>query len=114
MVLTVIGGILSLGGSEVLGTLTSLVALIGSFAYYFVTMARSGANNGQTFGKQIMGIRVVRDDGQPVTAMTVLVREVLGKFVSSIIFYIGYLMAFFDSSNRALHDRIATTHVVRD
>src|SRR5689334_22011082 len=40
--------------------------LLIAAAYVGGTMSRKGPRNGQTFGKQTAGIRVVRDDGRPV------------------------------------------------
>ncbi|NQX66597.1 RDD family protein [Paenibacillus alba] len=68
---------------------------------------------GQTLGKMIMGIRVVRKDGLPNTWASILLREIIGKIVSAIILCIGYIMAGIDSEKRALHDRMAGTRVVR-
>ncbi len=40
-------------------------------------------------------------------------REILGKFVSSILLGIGYLMVAFDSQKQGLHDKIADTYVIK-
>src|SRR3954452_12413566 len=58
-----------------------LVAIALCTAYYWLTMRRDGAYNGQTLGKQAIGLRVVRDDGQPVRLGLVLLRELLLKFL---------------------------------
>ena len=42
-------------------------------------MGRQGEHNGQTWGKQIVGIRVIRDSGQPVTSDLPLPREFVVK-----------------------------------
>ena len=43
-----------------------LLTLIAACTYYTGLTARKGEYNGQTFGKQAAGIRVVRDDGRPI------------------------------------------------
>src|SRR3954469_24247578 len=48
-----------------------LIVLLTAAAYYLGTMTRPGEANGQTLGKQAAGIRVVRDDGRPLTAGTI-------------------------------------------
>ncbi|GGA03456.1 putative membrane protein YteJ [Paenibacillus marchantiophytorum] len=68
---------------------------------------------GQTLGKMIMGIRVIRKDGLPNTWGSILLREIIGKIVSTIILCIGYIMAGIDSEKRGLHDRMAGTRVVK-
>ena len=66
------------GGSDDLGApLWLLLAFVFISAYYVLLMKRAGAQNGQTLGKQAVGIKVVRDDGAPVTTKLVLLREVL-------------------------------------
>ena len=42
-------------------------------------MAREGAHNGQTWGKQIVGIRVVRDNGEPMDFGWSALREIVVK-----------------------------------
>ncbi|HEX6027068.1 MAG TPA: RDD family protein [Solirubrobacter sp.] len=85
-------------------------------AYYALTMGRKGAHNGQTWGKQAVGIRVVRDNGQPVGLSTVLLRELLLKFVAGVVTLVGWIVdnlwPLGDRENRALHDLAASTHVV--
>ncbi len=68
---------------------------------------------GQTVGKMIFGLRVVRPDGQPVTYSRALVRA-LGYFLSSIPFFLGFLWVGFTSSTRSWHDALADTIVVRE
>lgn len=68
---------------------------------------------GQTPGKMLLRIQVVRADGAAVGYGKAFYREVVGKFISGIIFAIGYLMAAFDDQKQALHDRMAKTYVVK-
>ncbi|MCC7539145.1 MAG: RDD family protein [Deltaproteobacteria bacterium] len=65
-------------------------------------------------GKKLMGLKVVDDNGDTPSLGRVVLREVLGKWISSMFCSFGYFMAFFDPEHRALHDRIATTTVVED
>ncbi|NOU92799.1 RDD family protein [Paenibacillus sp. LMG 31456] len=68
---------------------------------------------GQTLGKMALGIKVIRNDGAPNTWGIIILREVIGKFISGIIFCVGYMMAGWDDKKRALHDRMFATRVVR-
>ena len=86
-------------------------------------MARQGAHNGETWGKQLIGIRVVRNSGQPMDFWTAALREVVVKgllvgFASTIIPFLPWLLdncwPLWDDENRALHDFIVDTRVVRD
>jgi uncharacterized RDD family membrane protein YckC len=97
------------------------VAILWFFLYEPLTMKRQGQRNGQTLGKQMLDIRVVREDGYPVTAGTALMRDVL---IQSIV--IGFIGGFFyvppildglwplwDARNQSLHDKVANTFVIR-
>ena len=68
---------------------------------------------GQTPGKMVLRIKVIRTDGGPVSYSRAALREVLGKFISSILLGIGYLMVAFDSQKQGLHDKIADTYVIK-
>ena len=109
-------------GAIVTGILGFLAYLVVVLAYAPLLMARQGANNGQTWGKQMMSIRAVRDNGQPMSFGWAALREVAVKglavwIASSIIPLIPWFLNFFwplwDDENQALHDKIVSTHVVR-
>jgi len=109
-------------GTEALGLVLFLVGLVVAFLYFPLTMMREGEHNGQSFGKQILGIRVVRDDGQTVSFGWALLRQfviiyllfqVVGSFLFGIPWIIDVLWPLWDDQNRALHDMIVKSHVVR-
>ncbi len=99
------GGILSV----VIGdALASLVTMAGMVAYFVVL--HSGPQQA-TIGKRVLGLRLVRDDGAPVTPMLALGRYFAGA-LSALIVGIGYLMAL-RADRKTLHDILCATHVVR-
>jgi uncharacterized RDD family membrane protein YckC len=96
--------------------------------YVTLLLVRVGGRNGQTLGKQSGGIRVVRNDGKPVAFRTVFMREWIGKALLPALlielapllvlafaayWLVDYLLPLVEPENRALHDLIAGTHVVR-
>src|SRR3989344_363837 len=85
-----------------------LSIIIGIFYWVFYQ-----ASQGQTLGKKAMGIKVVDLAGNKPTAMTFFLREIIGKIVSSIILFIGYLMILWDGKKQGLNDKIAGTVVVK-
>ena len=113
-------------GSDIGAVVTGL---IGFFAYVLAVlfyapllMARDGERNGQTLGKQIVSIRVTRDNGQPFDLGSAMVREVVvksllfgvvGSFFAGIPTLVDYLWPLWDDQNRALHDMVVSTHVMR-
>ena len=94
-----------------------LCLLVFYLIYYPQTMKRAGLHNGQTWGKQTMGIRVVRIDGQPFQTSNAIVRELLVKFILMGICFIvqilNVLWPLWDDKHQALHDKIVNTMVVR-
>ena len=67
---------------------------------------------GQTPGKMVMGVTIVKADGAPIGFGRAILRYV-GYWVSTIILCIGYLMIAWDSKKQGLHDKIAGTYVVK-
>lgn len=79
------------------------------FALNFVVLASRG---GQTIGKRLVGIRVVREDGEPVSAVSVLLRHCVGYALSALGGFLGFLWVVWDSKHQGWHDKIAHTIVV--
>jgi uncharacterized RDD family membrane protein YckC len=109
-------------GAIVTGILGFLAYLVAALMYAPLLMAREGEANGQTWGKQALGIRVVRDNGEPMWFGAAALREIVVKgllvtLASSIIPFIPWFLNYFwplwDDQNRALHDMIVSTHVVQ-
>lgn len=89
------------------GLVYLLTFAIGS-SYEAFFLHRAGA----TPGKMVLGLRVIRPDGSGVSLARGYGRY-FSKLISSMILFIGYLMAAFDSQKRALHDMIVDTRVIR-
>ena len=109
-------------GAWVTGILGFLAYLVVALLYAPLLMMREGEHNGQTWGKQMIGITVVRDTGQPLGFGWSALREIVVKnlgvgIASSIIpvipWFLNYFWPLWDDSNRAGHDIICSTHVVR-
>jgi uncharacterized RDD family membrane protein YckC len=103
----------------VLGVLASFVV---GLLYASFLVQRDGRRNGQTLGKQWVGIRAIRNDGEPYGWGPALLRELVikqllfgfvGGFFLSIPTILDYLWPLWDDENRALHDMVAASHVVR-
>ena len=109
-----------------LGIVLLVLAFFGYLAVYVLYgawfMKRPGERNGQTLGKQWVGIRVVRDEGQPFDLGAGLLRQlvviqllfgVVGSAFGGIPWIVDMLWPLWEDENRALHDLIVKTHVVR-
>lgn len=68
---------------------------------------------GQTPGKAVLGMYVVKENGQRAGFFTMLFREWIGKLVSGMLFGLGYLWILIDRDRQAWHDKLASTYVVQ-
>lgn len=71
---------------------------------------------GQTLGKLITGIRVIsaRQSRGNLSGGQVILREVIGKFLSTLPFGLGYLWVAWNPQKQGWHDLLAKTYVVYD
>jgi uncharacterized RDD family membrane protein YckC len=86
-----------------------LAVQVITFFYYGWFYSEKGATPGKMlFGLQV---RLVANEAHPSYAIAYL-RESVGKYISSLILLIGYLVALFRDDHRALHDLAFGTQVV--
>lgn len=110
--LLALAGFAANGGEGAVGNMVILIQLFGfilSFIYYVFFTGYCG----QTPGKMALRIKVIRRDGSALGYGRAAFREVPAKFISAIIFGIGYLMVAFDDQKQGLHDRMADTYVIK-
>jgi uncharacterized RDD family membrane protein YckC len=114
------------GGGDVVGFVLASIAYLGLVAVVFLLyapllMRRPDARNGQTWGKQMFGIRVVRTNGLPMDFVWSGLREVVVKllavgvastFIPLVPWLLDVLWPLWDDENRAVHDMIVETRVV--
>ena len=81
-------------------------ALGAAFQIYFLTR-----HHGQTPGKMLLDIRVVKVDGAPLTTKDAFLRY-LGYALNGLALGLGWLWAFFDQDRQGWHDKLAKTYVV--
>lgn len=78
------------------------------FVYYWILMVKWQT----TIGKKILGMKIVKMDGSKITLGTVFLRQLLGAWIASFIFNIGYLWIGYDIKKRSWADMVAGTYVV--
>ena len=78
---------------------------------YFPVMESSAWQ--ATVGKRAVGIIVTDLDGRRIGFVKALGRT-LGKILSGLIIYIGYIMIAFTDRKQGLHDILAGTLVIKD
>lgn len=95
-------GVLALVVAAILLGISVSVVLLYDIGFWMLA--------GQTPGKRLMGVRIVRTDSGRLTLWNCIRREV-GYLISSIL-YLGYLWVLVDSKRQAWHDHLAGTYVV--
>jgi uncharacterized RDD family membrane protein YckC len=105
----------------VVAIVATLLALAAHLVYAPLLMKRRGAHNGQTWGKQACGIRVIRADGRPMSFGDAAMRQIVYKsfgllvastFVPVFPWIFNYLWPTWDEQHRTLYDMAADTRVV--
>lgn len=97
--------------SASLGTLGTFALLIISFAYYALLEGYLG----QTLGKMLLGIKVIREDNGEVPGLgAAAVRTVLRVIdVLPFAYLVGFIAVLISGKNQRLGDMLANTLVVR-
>jgi uncharacterized RDD family membrane protein YckC len=65
---------------------------------------------GQTIGKWVMGVRIVKTNGQRMS-LGICIRRQIGYFISAVLF-LGYLWILVDNRRQGFHDKLAGTFVL--
>ncbi|MFC7204288.1 RDD family protein [Haloferax namakaokahaiae] len=121
---TVVGSILGfgvfivfgfIGGSVGDGGIITFLGFIASFAtfvgYFFLL---EGYWNGQTVGKRLVGIKVVKEDGSPCDLMSSFMRNLL-RIIDGLFYYlVGFVVMAISDKRQRIGDRLAGTVVVRE
>jgi len=102
-------------GGALLSTLKGFLDELGfgfGWASLYLTVMLSWWK-GQTIGKRLLKIRVLRLDGEPITWWTAFERA--GGYAAGIATgLLGFAQVYWDSNRQAIHDRIVGTVVVID
>ena len=113
VVMVVLGGMVAATGSSqsAVGAIVLFVFL--TFCAYIAVLF-SFLARGLTPGKYLAGEQVVEHlSGRNPGIGRMLLREIIGKWVSGLVFGLGYLWAIWDKDGQAWHDKIAGTIVVK-
>lgn len=90
-------------------TVWDILGYLFARLYFVLFTKRFGA----TPGKMLLRLRVVSADGAPLSWWTVVYRETVGRYLTSLL-SIGYLVLAFDLRHRGFHDMLADTRVCLD
>jgi uncharacterized RDD family membrane protein YckC len=69
---------------------------------------------GHSWGRKLVGIKVVDGDGEPIGFWRALGRNLFAMFISGLCLALGYLWVLWDADRQAWHDKVFRTYVVSD
>lgn len=104
----VIAGTLSSIFILLFGIQANILANIASIVTFVFFVTRFGA----TPGKMFLGLKIISNTGSNPSVMAAILREIVGKLLSGLVFGFGYFWVMFDKEKQGWHDKIAGTHVV--
>jgi uncharacterized RDD family membrane protein YckC len=81
-------------------------------ALLYDSILESSSKQG-TVGKMVMRLKVGNAYGEKISFANAVGRH-FGKYLSTILIGIGYLMMLWDSKSQTLHDKLADTYVFKD
>ena len=95
-------------GSEMIGGILALIFVIVLPIYQLYLFSK-----GQTIGKKLLKMRVVKKDNQDhLGFFGMLIRDTIGKWISGLVLSLGYIWILIDDENQAWHDKFMNTLVV--
>jgi hypothetical protein len=97
-----------LGAWLVNAILTILTLGIGWIIWWFIVAPR-----GQNPGKAVVGLRVIKSDGHAVGTGFMFLRGLVGIALGYIPFFLDDLWILWDKDTQTLHDKVASTVVVK-
>ena len=89
------------------------LVIVAAFLIPFLYFPWFWARGGQTPGMKVFGLHVVRDRDGGTIGWGAAILRLIGFWVDSIVFYLGFIWIFIDKRRRAWHDLIAGTIVVK-
>ena len=92
-------------------SLAYLAVVIGYFIY-LPAVANPYTGKGQTIGKKMRGIKIIKTDGSDLTVGDAVIRYI-GYLVSCFVFGLGLIWILIDANKQGWHDKIAKTYVIK-
>jgi uncharacterized RDD family membrane protein YckC len=112
-----VGAFGAMSGSDndfiaLLASLLSFVVWVVVLLLQFLYFGYFWSKDGQSLGMKLLRIKVVMQDGRPMSFLIAGLRGTIGYWISSLILGLGFLWAAFDAKKEAWHDKIFRTSVV--
>jgi len=106
-----LGAVGSVAGGEA-GSAIALLGILGFAVGY--TFLLEGLWDGQTLGKKLLGIKVVKEDGSECDIGASLLRNLL-RIIDGLFYYaVGFIFMASSDKRQRIGDKLANTVVVRE
>ncbi len=99
------------GGLHVLGVILATVLSVAWYVWYWIFRPHSA--NGQTFGMQLLGIKVISKDGQPASLVQYLLRWIFLIVDTLVLGLVGLITMLASHQRQRVGDHVAKTLVIR-
>ncbi|UUV34148.1 RDD family protein [Amycolatopsis roodepoortensis] len=110
--LPIIGAIIATNANSLIGGIISAVGYLAGFAWTVYNRWIRMGTTGQSLGKKILKIKLVREsDGQPIGPLMAFVRDLCHN-LDGWVCGLGYLWPLWDEKNQTFADKILSTVVV--
>ncbi|OLZ46796.1 RDD family protein [Amycolatopsis keratiniphila] len=112
VVLPIIGAIIAASGLDTVGLFIAGLGYLAGFAWTVYNRWIKMGTTGQSLGKKILKIKLVREsDGQPIGPLMAFVRDLCHN-LDGWVCGLGYLWPLWDEKNQTFADKILSTVVV--
>ena len=98
---------------KAVGVGTSISQMINGIIYLGYSVLAIGLY-GKTLGKATFGLRVVNYENVNPGIPKAILREVVGKFISSLVLNLGFFWIIWDKNKQGWHDKMAKTYVLQE
>ena len=95
--------------NDALTVFSRIISLLISAGYYIFFWTNQ---DGQTLGKRLLAVKVIKENGGPIDIGTAVVRYI-GYLISGFVLFLGFLWIGWDKRKQGWHDKIARTLVVK-
>ena len=95
------------------GELSAQIATLVWFLWFLGNVTYSVGASGQSWGRRLLGVKVVKADGQPAGFWRILGRNLFAIHVSFMACFLGFLWVAWGEQRQAWHDKAFGTFVLR-
>ena len=89
-------------------SVADIVVYILSVVYFIALTYKTGA----TLGKKVLHLKVVSVEERDPTLFEIVFRETVGRFLSTLVLNVGYIMVGLHKEKHGLHDMLSDTEVI--